>query len=257
LATATAAAALRVDAEAAAEAAAAFGLTAASDHIKQAAKDGKRRHRHRASAKLTDGPKGSPRNTRQVAEGYWLGGEPKTAAEVEALHRAGVRAILSAVSTRKEVNEAIDRLGIAHISVLFGSKFPDAGKVLRALKPFDADEIFVHCEYGGDRSGVMIAFLLTVRDGWRPDHALLAMTFHQARDVQGLIAVLGKHGVTVTDDALRRYLSIYAGRFGGLKVRNQAYQGLVSSTLTAMSAHGVALSGATSRLDTAEDKATP
>jgi hypothetical protein len=211
----------------------------------------------RAKSKLSEPPKGAPRNTRQVAEGYWLGSEPLNADEVAVLHSAGVRVIISAVGISAEANNEIERLGISHLSIFFGRKFPDSHKVLRTLKGFRADEVFVHCEYGGDRSGVMIAFLLAVREGWRPDHALLAMTVAQARDVDGLLDVLGDHGLVVTEEEVKRYLSIYAGRFGGLKVRNHGYKTLVTSTLLAMSAHGVSLTETPARLDTADTKPTP
>jgi hypothetical protein len=191
-------------------------------------------------------PQGLPRNTRRVGEGYWIGGRPAAESEIQSLYDVGVRVIISGIHIDERLNQFISGLGIRHLRVPFGQEFPDPDKLLAATKGVNASQIFVHCEHGGDRSGAMIAFFLTTRNGWRPDHALLAMTAPNKRDVDGQIAMLREAGLHITQDELDTYLGIYSGArnggIGGLKVRDKGYRRLVYTTLRAMAAKGVVMS---------------
>ncbi len=186
-------------------------------------------------------PTGAPQNTRRVREGYWLGSKPEKASEIKVLHDAGIRVIISAVGIDDAVTEAMEKHGIQHLSIFFGRKFPAPGKILKLIDSVPPEAVYLHCEYGGDRSGVLMAFLLSVRHGWKPDHALLAMTIPNQKDVDGLVEVLNDHGLYVTPAEMDKYLSVYSGRFGGLKIRNSGYKTLVKSTISAMGANGVAI----------------
>jgi hypothetical protein len=190
-------------------------------------------------------PTGLPRNTRRVREGYWIGGRPALESEIQSLYDAGVRVIISGVILEERINKQIARLGIKHLRVPFGQEFPEPDKLLEATAGKASSEVFVHCEHGGDRSGAMIAFFLVIRNGWRPDHALLAMTAPNKRDVDGQLAMLREAGLHITQEELDTYLGIYSGQrnggVGGLKVRDKGYRRLVFTTLQAMAAKGAQL----------------
>lgn len=185
-----------------------------------------------------------PRNTRQVAEGYWLGGIPD-GDDIEQLHSRGVRLILSAVRLDRVTRDACERLGVTQAYVRFGSTFRVGPAVLSAIQGYDPDEIFIHCDHGGDRAGAILAYILVLRAEWAPDHALLAVAFPGPNDLRRLIALLEARGLIVTDDEREEYAGIYSGAsnggHGGLKVRGDLYVNLVTTTLDALSEQGVEL----------------
>ena len=185
-----------------------------------------------------------PRNTRQVAEGYWVGGAPN-AAEIEELHDRGVRVILSAVRVAPSVQEACDRLNIRRISVRFGSTFRVGARVLEETRGIDPSELFIHCTHGGDRAGSILAYLLAVRHGWPADHAILAVAFPGRNDLRRLVELLESEGLIITAEENEEFAGIYSGAsnggHGGLKVRGESYVNLVNTLLEAMVTQGVEL----------------
>lgn len=190
-------------------------------------------------------PEGLPKNTRRVREGYWIGGRPQTGNEIEALYNAGVRVIISGVLLDDKTFKTITKLGIRHLRVPFGQEFPSPDKLLGAVEGVRSSEVFVHCEHGSDRSGAMIAFFLVLKHGWRPDHALLAMTSPSKRDIDGQLAVLKESGLHITQEEIDTYWGIYSGHknggIGGLKVRDKGYKRLINTTLAAMTSKGIRL----------------
>lgn len=187
---------------------------------------------------------GLPKNTRQCANGYWIGSEPN-AREIYELHARGIRAVISAASmpqdTFRENLNAMDKLGIRHIYIPFGSRFPNPDRFHAALTPFAPNQIFIHCEHGGDRSGAILAYLLAVDQNWDIAHALLAVAFPGETDARRLISLLTKRGFNVSPDDTRRFLGICSaeqnGGFGGLKIRSQSYVNLVNATIDAAVRH--------------------
>lgn len=182
-----------------------------------------------------------PRNTRQVPEGYWVGGIP-SAADIDELHSRGVRVVVSGRAVSPSAHRRMEDLGIDHVDVAFGSTFRHGETILSRTSRYDAGEIFVHCDHGGDRAGAMLAFLLVAREGWAVDHALLAVANPSSTDVGNLTRFLESFGLCVTESEHTTYDSIYSGArmgsSGGLKVRGGYYDNLVRSTLEALQARG-------------------
>ncbi len=185
------------------------------------------------------GYRGLPRNSRQTVEGYWLGSRP-SAANVDELFARGVRAIVSGIRLEEEVLARARALGVHHVNVPFGGRFPNHRLIVEGIAGFDPREVFIHCEHGGDRSGAILAFLLAVRHQWPIERALLAVAFPGQRDVRGLVEVLEERGFRVSSEEQSRYVGIYSaernGGFGGLKIRGPAYRRLVSTTIDAIHA---------------------
>lgn len=189
-------------------------------------------------------PRSLPKNSRQIAEGYWLGGKPG-AEDIRAMHEAGIRLVISATRLKADAAAVADELGMERLTVWFGRTFPSAQRITEASSRYQPEEIFVHCDHGGDRSGAIVAFLLSTRHSWRPDHALLAVAYPTSSDVRNLIKLLEAHGAQITREERTEYVGIYSGQrnggFGGLKVRGPTYEQMVSTTLDAMASSGVEL----------------
>ncbi|MBN1945574.1 MAG: hypothetical protein JW797_07845 [Bradymonadales bacterium] len=184
-----------------------------------------------------------PPNTHPVPEGYWIGGAPVTTADIEDLHRRGVRVVVSGVVMAEEPRQACRRLGIERVNVWFGRNFPSVETLMSGTEHFQPSEIFIHCDHGGDRAGALLAFFLAVRHGWRADHAILAVAYPGRRDVERLIALLEAQGLQITPEEQEQYLGIYSGAqnggSGGLKIRGEDYRTLVITTLQAMASFGI------------------
>lgn len=187
------------------------------------------------------GHNGLPRNVRQTAEGYWIGAEPALE-HLSELHARGVRVVVSGTRLGQAARELFEQLEMRHVDVPFGGRFPSHATLLEGTREYGAEQIFIHCEHGGDRSGAMLAFLLTAREGWPAARALLAVVHPSEGDIRRLTAVMRESGVRVDDAEAERYAGIYSaernGGFGGLKVRGDSYVKLVRTTLHAMRSAG-------------------
>lgn len=185
-----------------------------------------------------------PRNTHQVPEGYWVGAAPEVG-DIEALHARGVRLVLSGVRLDQAVLDECERIGVRQVNVRLGSTFRIGPRVLSAIGGYAPEEIFIHCEHGGDRAGAILAFILVVREGWAPDHAMLAVAFPGVNDLRRMIALLESRGMIITAQDREQYAGIYSGAScggtGGLKVRGDRYANLVTTTLDAFEEQGVQL----------------
>lgn len=192
-------------------------------------------------AKWRMGNNGLPRNVRQVQEGYWLGARPSLD-ELGELQARNVKIILSAThmdnAQEKALRGEIERLGMQHVSAPFGGKFPRRSKFWQTIANIEPCEIYIHCEYGGDRTGAILAFLLATRHQWSVQRAFLSVAFPGKKDSRALIDVLEKRGYEVAQSDVEQYLGIYSpennGGFGGLKVRSRGYLKLINTTIDAI-----------------------
>ena len=183
---------------------------------------------------------GMPKNTRHLKEGYWIGALPEVN-NIEPMYNQGIRVILTVTKTKlswRPVRKKINDLGIEHLYIPIGSRFPQDVSFYTRLLEYKPDEIFVHCDHGGDRSGTVIAYLLINRNHWTPQRALLAMVNPDFIDVNGLKQIFKKYNLPLTEEDLF-FTGIYSGAsnkgFGGLKVRNEDYRRLVSTMIDTLS----------------------
>lgn len=173
--------------------------------------------------KLTN--EGLPKNSRQTAEGYWIGSIPSPD-HIHELHDRDVRLILTASTVPskklKELRQTMSQLGITHIYMPFGSRFPNPAKFLPTIEKFAPDQVYIHCEHGGDRSGAILAYLLNKRHGWDLARALYAVIVPSYGDIQALTRILNAHGIQCSPDKYEKDIGIYSaesnGGYGGLKV---------------------------------------
>lgn len=191
-----------------------------------------------AQTRLTNA--GLPKNTRQSAEGYWIGAWP-TSAQLEELYARNVRLIITAanigIDDYQDISNSIQSLGMTHVSIPFGGRFPNPEKFDQIIQNFSPEQVFIHCEHGGDRSGAILAYLLIVHHGWSVPRALLSVAFPGKMDSQALVRILENRGYEVSDEDLEEVLGIYSGEnnggYGGLKVRSEGYVKLINTTIDA------------------------
>ncbi len=181
-----------------------------------------------------------PKNTRQVSEGHWLGSMPQ-AQNVDALYARKIRLVITATRKQNDLeaaNTRMQELGITHIVLPFGGKFPKPSRFYKTVIKFQPEHTFIHCDHGGDRSGAMLAYLLVARHHWSIQHALLAVLNPGQTDVNGLTKVLEDRGYTITQSDINRYLGIYSATYngggGGLKVRSDDYKKLINTLIDAI-----------------------
>ncbi len=181
-----------------------------------------------------------PRNTRQITEGYWIGGIP-TVQNIDALYKKHIRLIISATRVSSEfepVKKHIAELGIKHIILPFGGKFPKSSAFYQAVLKVSPENTYIHCDHGGDRSGALLAFLLVKRHNWSIPHALMAVLFPGKNDINGLKKVLADRGYPIQESELNQYVGIYSGARngsgGGLKVRSENYKKLINTLIDAL-----------------------
>jgi hypothetical protein len=182
----------------------------------------------------------APPATRQMAEGYWLGAMFDQR-HVPAMQSYGVKVVLSAVAPSDATLDALRDAGIEQVYLPIGSTFRHATKIQETVDRFRADEIFIHCQHGVDRTGAIAAYLLVTRHGWPVSDALYSVVNPGETDVSGLARVLDRLGLTDPrspgDPGVGTYSLTGAGvGYGGMKVRSENYVNLVVTTIEAIAA---------------------
>src|SRR5262249_19477235 len=111
-------------------------------------------------------------NFHQVNERLYRGAQPKSEG-LKKVAELGVKTVVNlrgaSDETRMEEAEA-KRLGLNYFNVpMSGVGRPTEEQVNRVLKIIDTMEngaVFVHCQRGADRTGVIIAIYRVTHDGW-------------------------------------------------------------------------------------------
>ena len=127
-------------------------------------------------------------NFGEVSATLYRGGQP-SGTGVEELKRFGIELIVNFRDERDNIeNERhqVESLGMTYVSIPWrASDQPDAAQIaqfLALLRANPSKKIFVHCHYGSDRTGVMMAALRISRSGWTPEQAyaeMRAFKFHR------------------------------------------------------------------------------
>jgi protein tyrosine phosphatase (PTP) superfamily phosphohydrolase (DUF442 family) len=112
-------------------------------------------------------------NLHQVAPGYWRGAQP-TMSGMHELERMGIKTVVSlrAFSTDEPLLRGT-KLKYERIS--FKAWHPETEDVVRFLRIVTDPKnqpVFVHCEHGADRTGMMTAIYRIVAQGWTKEQAI-------------------------------------------------------------------------------------
>ncbi len=183
---------------------------------------------------------GMPKNARQTSEGYWVGSQPSPK-EIDELYARNIRLVITAAAmdseTLRAVRGKLRSYGMKHINIPFGGRFPNPKSFYGTVRSYRPDQIYIHCEHGGDRSGALLAYLLIIDHGWTIPRAFLAVAFPGKSDSGKLIDILQNRGFQIEQPDIDAYLGIYSaetnGGYGGLKVRSPGYVKLINTTIDA------------------------
>ena len=106
-------------------------------------------------------------NFAKISDGVWRGAQP-TAEGMAALKRMGVKTIVNLRALHTDRDE-LRGLGLDYAHLPCTALVPDEEVVVKFLKIATDPErrpVFVHCQHGSDRTGVVIAAYRVVVMGW-------------------------------------------------------------------------------------------
>src|SRR5216683_5334469 len=126
---------------------------------------------HSAATKLT---LAGVKNFGEVTPTLYRGGQPSREG-FEALAKMGVNIVVDgrltgADNERKQVNQ----LGMQYVSIPWHCLFPrdqTFARFLAVLRDNRGKKVFVHCRYGDDRTGMMVASYRMSVEGWTAEEA--------------------------------------------------------------------------------------
>ncbi len=125
------------------------------------------------------GPAGVP-NYHTVAPGITRGAAPTTAG-LRALKKLGVHTIIDLRISPKQVKaekKQAGALGFTWVNIPMGAEPPTQKQVdafLAILARAPGESVFVHCQYGADRTGTMIGIYRVQVQGWSYTQAYAEM----------------------------------------------------------------------------------
>lgn len=132
----------------------------------------------KAAKKLRAG--GLP-NFGQVTENLYRGGQP-TSAGLEKLKELGIDIIVNFRDEPQKIDgerQSVERLGMRYVSIPWRGKDDpkdlQVTEFLRLLRENPGKRVFVHCQRGSERTGVMVAAFRISEQGWTPTPALQEM----------------------------------------------------------------------------------
>ena len=126
-------------------------------------------------AKRMDFP-GLP-NFYKVSDDLYRGAQP-TAQGMTQLKKLGIKTIINLRSIHSDRDELGDtKLAYEHINMTtLDFENEDIVRFLQIVTDSNSTPVFVHCQYGADRTGLMCAIYRIVVQGWSKDEAIAEMT---------------------------------------------------------------------------------
>jgi tyrosine-protein phosphatase SIW14 len=113
-------------------------------------------------------------NFGEVTSHLFRGGQPKLAG-YEHLRQMGIDLVVDLrLSGEHNEKQAVNKAGMKFVSLPWHCMFPHDrvfAKFLELLRDNRDKKIFVHCRYGDDRTGMMIAAYRMADEGWTPEEA--------------------------------------------------------------------------------------
>ena len=122
-------------------------------------------------------------NAGKVSDFLYRGSQPHATGYRE-LQRLGVSIVVdlrSTASAEATENRAVESLGMRHVAIpssgFFGPSDDQVATFLKLLRDNPAKKVFVHCYFGDDRTGVMVATYRIAEQHWTADQAYNEMCF--------------------------------------------------------------------------------
>jgi hypothetical protein len=124
-------------------------------------------------------------NAGKVSEFLYRGAQPHREG-YEQLQRLGISIVVdlrSSAATQEYEQRAVEALGMRHVAIatngFLGPADDQVATFLTLLRENPGKKVFVHCYYGDDRTGVMVASYRMAEQHWTSDQAYNEMrVFH-------------------------------------------------------------------------------
>lgn len=116
-------------------------------------------------------------NLHKVSDNLYRGAQP-TAEGMKQLEKLGVKTVVNLRFLHSDRDEIKDTgLAYEHINMTtLNTEDKDVIRFLRIVNDSSRTPVFVHCEYGADRTGTMCAIYRIAVQGWSKDKAIEEMT---------------------------------------------------------------------------------
>ena len=113
-------------------------------------------------------------NFGEVTPMLYRGGQPKPTG-LEGLAKMGVNIVVDVRLTgRDKERKEVNKQGMQFVELPWHCLFPKDetfARFLKLLRDNPGKKVFVHCRYGDDRTGMMIAAYRMAVEGWTPEEA--------------------------------------------------------------------------------------
>jgi tyrosine-protein phosphatase SIW14 len=113
-------------------------------------------------------------NFGEVTPHLFRGGQPKAVGYAH-LKQMGIDMVVDLrLSGRENEKKDVNKAGMKFVSLKWHCMFPNdrvSAEFLKLLRDNRDKKIFVHCRYGDDRTGMMIAAYRMADEGWTPEEA--------------------------------------------------------------------------------------
>jgi tyrosine-protein phosphatase SIW14 len=113
-------------------------------------------------------------NFGEVNSHLFRGGQPKGAGYAN-LKKMGVDVVVDLrLSGNDTEKKNVTKVGMEYVAIPWHCMFPKdrvSAKFLSVLEENKEKKVFVHCRYGDDRTGMMIAAYRMAVEGWTPEEA--------------------------------------------------------------------------------------
>lgn len=112
-------------------------------------------------------------NFAQVSPDLFRGEQP-TAEGFRQLKQMGVKTVVNLRSMHSDRDE-MKGTGLGYLHIIFNAWHPEDEDVVRFLKLVQDPAnhpVFVHCQHGADRTGMMVAIYRVIEQGWTIDQAM-------------------------------------------------------------------------------------
>jgi protein tyrosine phosphatase (PTP) superfamily phosphohydrolase (DUF442 family) len=116
-------------------------------------------------------------NLYRVSDELYRGAQP-TAEGMQRLKEMGVRTVVNLRSFHSDRDE-IGETGLGYEHITMKAYHPEDKEVVRFLRIVNdpaRQPVFVHCQHGADRTGLMAAVYRVAVQGWTKDQAIAEMT---------------------------------------------------------------------------------